>query len=108
KDLSGHVLEQAGYEHLCLPTEFEPARRTMTCLGWTDPRVDAGQLLWPERFGPAERDAAKTTLGTFAYAGQHQQRPAPEEGGIFKRAWFEVVDALPRRGCVRCRFWDCA
>ena len=32
KDLSGHVLEQGGYEHLFLPAEFEPARRCVTAL----------------------------------------------------------------------------
>ena len=30
EDLSGHLLARGGYEHLCLPTEFEPERRSVT------------------------------------------------------------------------------
>jgi predicted phage terminase large subunit-like protein len=108
EDLSGHVLEQGGYEHLCLPTEFEPTRARQTVIGWCDPRTEAGELLWPDRFGPAERDAAKIMLGSYGFAGQHQQRPAPEEGGLFKRSWFQVIDALPSDIDSECRFWDCA
>jgi predicted phage terminase large subunit-like protein len=29
-DLSGHVLEQGGYEHLCLPAEYDSKRRSYT------------------------------------------------------------------------------
>ena len=29
-DLSGHVLAERGYEHLCLPSEFDPQRRSIT------------------------------------------------------------------------------
>jgi len=45
-DLAGHVLEQGGYDHLCLPAEYEGVQRT-TIIGWTDPRHDSGELLWP-------------------------------------------------------------
>ena len=40
KDLSGHVLEQGGYVHLCLPAEFEPTRKCITLLGedWRCPQ----------------------------------------------------------------------
>jgi predicted phage terminase large subunit-like protein len=44
--------------------------------------------LWPERFGPAEIESLKRTLGSYAAAGQLQQRPSPAGGGIFKRHWF--------------------
>lgn len=85
QDLSGHVLEQGGYEHLCLPAEYEPTTM-VTGIGWSDPRREPGDLLWPERFGHDELAALKTSLGSRAAAGQLQQRPAPSEGGMFKRA----------------------
>jgi phage terminase large subunit-like protein len=86
-DLAGHVLAQGGYEHLCLPAEYEgPTRSTM--IGWSDPRTEAGELLWPERFGPDEINALKRSMGSYASAGQLQQRPAPAEGGILKRHWW--------------------
>src|SRR5579864_4054381 len=60
-DLSGHVLEQGGYEHLSIPAEYEGDSRK-TAVGWSDPRREEGELLWPERFGPAEIAEAKRTL----------------------------------------------
>jgi predicted phage terminase large subunit-like protein len=86
-DLSGHLLEQGGWEHLCLPAEYEGSSRA-TSIGWSDPRTDHSELLWPERFGPAEIESLKRTLGSYAAAGQLQQRPSPAGGGIFKRHWF--------------------
>lgn len=103
-DLAGHVLERGGYEHLCLPAEYEGSAGT-TSIGWRDPRTVEGELLWPERFGPEELEALKATLGIYATAGQLQQRPAPRGGGMFERAWFEIVGALPV-GCAFVRYWD--
>ena len=86
-DLAGHVLTQGGYEHLCLPAEYEGPTRS-TVIGWSDPRTEAGELLWPDRFGPDEIDTLKRSMGSYASAGQLQQRPAPAEGGILKRHWW--------------------
>jgi predicted phage terminase large subunit-like protein len=88
QDLSGHLLEQGGWEHLCLPAEFE-GPPCVTSIGWSDPRTQPGELLWPERFGPAEIEESKRSLGSYAAAGQLQQRPSPAGGGIFKRHWFK-------------------
>jgi predicted phage terminase large subunit-like protein len=87
-DLSGHVLKQGGYEHLCLPAEFEPSRKCFTSLGWSDPRTTEGELLWPERVGPAEIADFKIRLGPIGYAGQFQQGPAPAGGSRFKSEYF--------------------
>lgn len=95
-DPSGYVLaNNLGYEHLCIPMEFEPSRRLTTCLGWTDPRTDAGELMFSERF-PAEVVARdKKALGEYAWAGQMQQAPAPSGGGIFKDEWWRVLEVPP-------------
>lgn len=107
QDLAGHVLEQGTYDHLCLPAEYE-GRKTYTSIGWSDPRVDEGELLWPARYGRKEIEALKVSLvSQYAIAGQLQQRPAPRAGGMFQREWFVVVDAVPV-GLIRCRFWDVA
>jgi len=87
RDLSGHLLEQGNWEHLCLPAEYEEPKRT-TSIGWSDPREQPSELLWPERFGPQEIEELKVSLGSYAAAGQLQQRPSPAGGGIFKRHWF--------------------
>lgn len=87
RDLGGHVLEQGGYEHLCLPAEYEGSRKT-TVIGWSDPRQQTGELLCPERFGRAEIEELKRRLGSYAAAAQLQQRPSPAEGGLIKRHWW--------------------
>ena len=51
-------------------------------------RTVHGELLWPVRFGPKEIEEAKRSLGSYAAAGQLQQRPSPAEGGLLKRYWF--------------------
>jgi predicted phage terminase large subunit-like protein len=87
RDLSGHVLAQGGYEHLFIPAEFEPDRRCVTSIGWQDPRERKGEMICPERFGRVELDDLKVRLRAKAI-GQLQQRPAPAEGNLLKRAWW--------------------
>lgn len=93
-DLSGHVLKEGGWEHLCLPAEYEPARIFIpTSLGFVDPRQKAGELLWNERFGEEEIATLKRSLGEYGTSGQLQQRPSPAEGGLIKRSWFKMLPA---------------
>lgn len=108
EDVSG-VIEEVGmeYVHLMLPMEFEAERACSTEIGFSDPRTYDGELLDPHRF-PAEAVAKlKRDMGSYAYAGQYQQRPAPRSGGMFQRGDFEVVDAVPAGG-KRVRAWDFA
>lgn len=108
RDTSGIILARnLDYVHLCLPMEFEADRRCHTAIGFTDPRKDDGELLFPERFSQKQVDDLKATMGSYAVAGQLQQRPAPREGGLFKRAWFNVVKAIPA-GTQFVRGWDLA
>jgi len=106
KDLSGHVLEQGGYTHLCLPAEFEPNRRSVTPL-WSDPRTAPGELLWGDRVGQGELTEFKTRLGSYGYAGQFQQRPSPATGGLFKRDWWKFYKVPPANFDRVIQSWDC-
>ena len=86
KDVSGHILEDiGGYQHICIPAEFDGVRRT-TVLGEYDPRRKKGELICPERFGEAEITALKQSLGEYGASGQLQQNPVPTEGGMLKTA----------------------
>ncbi len=107
QDLSG-VIQKLGmeYVHLCLPMEFEPERKCRTSIGFEDPRSYEGELLDPVRFPREVVEKLKRDMGSYAYAGQYQQRPTPREGGLFKRSWFEIVDAVPARCGRRVRAWD--
>ncbi len=108
-DLTGHVLAQGGYEHLCLPAEYD-GRTCVTVVGRADRRTTTGDLLWPARFDRANLEDLKRRLGSVAAAGQLQQQPVPEGGAIFKRVWFPIrtVPVASDEIVTRCRFWDCA
>lgn len=110
RDVSGIILsEDLGYEHLMLPMEFEPERRCTTSIGFTDPRSEDGELLFPGRFPADVVERDKKAMGSYAWAGQAQQRPTAREGGMFKKSWFAeaFVRAAPHY-VRRCRAWDLA
>lgn len=85
-DLSGHILEQNSGEwtHLCLPYEYEPQRHCITSIGFSDPRTEEGELMWPERMDEKALKSLKKKLGPFGSSGQLQQAPSPKGGGILK------------------------
>lgn len=105
-DVSGLILENDyGYEHLCLPMEFEADRRCATSIGFTDPRTEDCELLFPERFSRETVERDKKVMGAMAVAGQFQQRPAPRGGGFFDWQKLEIVDTPPKLKS-KVRFWD--
>jgi predicted phage terminase large subunit-like protein len=96
-DPSGFVLkEKLGWEHLCLPMEFEPSRRCVTSIGLSDPRKEKGELLFPERFPREVVERDKKLLGDYGVAGQFQQMPAPLGGGLLKDKWWQYYATPPR------------
>jgi len=108
KDTSGVILDLGlDYEHLCIPMRFEADRRCVTGIGWQDPREKDGELMFPERFPEEHVATLERTMGSYAAAGQLQQRPAPRGGGMFRKEWFETVTAAPA-GCRWVRGWDLA
>ena len=90
-DLTGHLLAKGGWEHLCIPAIAE--QKTLIDFGRVRRDREAGDVLHPAREDAAGIEAQKKALGSYAFAGQYQQRPAPLEGGIFKLAWFPRYEA---------------
>lgn len=94
-DLSGHLLaSNENWHHLCLPAEYVPASqftypakvklpsgREIT----GDVRTRPGQLLDERRM--SDELLAPLRARAYVFAGQYQQRPAPEGGGMFQRDW---------------------
>jgi predicted phage terminase large subunit-like protein len=76
-----------------------------------DPRTVDGELLWPERFDRTSVEELKKALrawgGSYAEAGQLQQRPSPRGGGMFQKDDFQIVDSAPEGG-HEVRGWDLA
>ena len=108
EDISG-VIQEVGMDfvHLMLPMEYEPERKCYTSIGFEDPRTEEGELLDPIRFPRDVVEKLKRDMGSYAFAGQYQQRPSPRSGGMFQRGDFEIVDAVPAR-VRRVRAWDFA
>lgn len=102
------VAKELGYEHLMIPMRFEADRRCSTSIGWQDPRTEDGELMFPDRFPEKQVVELETILGSYATAGQLQQRPAPRSGGMFQRSDFEIVEALPSGRGQTVRAWDFA
>lgn len=86
-DVSGMILKQGGYEHLCLPA-VNDRTRTIT-IGKFHKEWKAGELLHPERLTEKVLDDTKLGMGSFSFAGQYMQRPVPEGGGIIKEDWWQ-------------------
>jgi len=108
-DLSGHLLENGGYEHVCFLMRYQTHKEADQ--DWKpdprDPRRKAGELFWPDHFPEQKVRELERDLGPFGAAGQLQQQPVPEGGGLFKREWFQTVDAVPAKA-IRARGWDTA
>lgn len=83
------------------PSSSDPSLRTPDPLGRAP-----GELLVPDRFNEAEVRARHVALGTYLTAALEQQRPAPEEGNIVKRAWFRLEAQLPVKADEWITSWD--
>ena len=100
-DLTGHILrnEYNAWDHLCLPARYEIGHPTptRTSLGFSDPRTKEGELLWEKRIDEKTLGTLEKSLGSYASAGQLQQRPMPKGGGILKAEWWVAweKDELP-------------
>tara|TARA_R110000868_G_scaffold103473_2_gene284933 strand:- start:6481 stop:8139 length:1659 start_codon:yes stop_codon:yes gene_type:complete len=106
RDVSGNILnkDDARWIHLCLPMKFEPNKRCITIplrmskgKTWKDPRTKEKELLWPAGINEKRlKEIIEKDFRNDSYreAGQMQQRPSPEGGGIFKTAWFKYWTEL--------------
>jgi hypothetical protein len=97
-DLAGHVLAQEPWEIVRLPAIAEDdetymieARLESRCV-----TRQRGEALHPEREPPAMLEQIRRTVGEYNFAGQYQQAPAPQGGGMVKAAWFRRYAANER------------
>lgn len=104
RDLSGMLASEDGeaWRFVVLRQEWEPNDPDAHP---DDPRTEPGELIFPERFPASVVASEKRVLGQVGYAGQHQQRPVPREGGMFKADRVEVMESAPAN-LKLCRGWD--
>ncbi|WP_434361042.1 phage terminase large subunit [Parasalinivibrio latis] len=69
---------------------------------------DRGEFLWTDWFSPAFWRQEKRTQGTRNWEALYQQRPAPSEGGIIKRAWVKRYRVPPAHPIRIVHSWDTA
>jgi predicted phage terminase large subunit-like protein len=66
-----------------------------------------GEPLWPELRGVDWLQEKREELGAYGFASLLQGRPRPREGGMFKWAWWQLIDEVPKSGPM-IRYWDLA
>jgi predicted phage terminase large subunit-like protein len=99
-DPAGRLKDQqsARWTILDLPAEAEE----------NDPLSRAvGEPLWPELRPASWLQEKREELGAYGFASLLQGRPRPREGGMFKWAWWQLLDAIPASGHM-VRYWDLA
>jgi len=85
-DVSGLFLEREKIKHICLPAEYNDNIKPEEAKA-----IYSNGLLDPIRLSNNILDEIKQNIGSYAYAGQYQQQPAPDGGGIWKQEWFKIV-----------------
>jgi predicted phage terminase large subunit-like protein len=109
-DLTGHVLtrESSRWKHISLPAVAEKDEEPWHLSDGTHlPARQAGALLWSERLPQSFLDSQRVGMGSWAFNGQYQQRPAPLDGGIIKRQWVRFYRQLPEKFEFVVQSWDC-
>jgi len=89
-DLVGHLLKQEGWELLSFPAiaECDEEHAAETPFGRRRFTRRAGEALHPARESLETLEQIRATIGTYNFASQYQQTPAPAGGGLVKEAWF--------------------
>lgn len=86
QDITAHLLEKGGWEHLCLPAIAETSQRWK--VGGRIYRRTRGSLLHPAREDRTLMERAKRELGSAHFSAQYQQQPLPTQGGMIQLEWF--------------------
>ena len=120
EDFCGHTFKTGDWSRVCIPMEWEGELHDVeddkgnvttnghpfahgpnhpTVYGWIDPRHLEGvpRVMHPERFTIEVLASERRGLGSYGYAGQMQQLPAPSDGGVFKKSWWGYFDDLPTK-----------
>jgi predicted phage terminase large subunit-like protein len=96
-DIAGRILANEEYsmhyDVLCFPAVYDPSHpvKTVSSLGFQDPRTQEGELLWEARFGKVwlQQERAK---GERHFNSQLQQRPSVKDGELFKEYMFQYTE----------------
>lgn len=65
-----------------------------------------GAALWPEQYSVESLLETKASVGTYVWNALYQQRPAPPEGGLFRREWWRYYRQPPQDFDALIESWD--
>ena len=90
-DLTGYLLKNnpEAYYHINIPAEKTDQVKPKKL----EKHYQDG-IFWKDRFTPELLADYKKSLGSYGYAGQMLQQPAPPEGGMLKKAWFGIYTKI--------------
>lgn len=83
--------------HICLPATLSKDVQPGELSSYYTADGTDGELIYymdPRRLGPAACKQARLDLGAYGYAGQYQQTPTPEGGGIWEEWFIPVPDHI--------------
>ncbi len=96
-DLAGHLLKskRLKFKHVNIPAiEETVGGKDYDCGSYIYHRPE-GELLCPAIEDHEQMEIAKERLGSYEFAAQYQQRPAPMGGGLIKIDQFKRYKAAP-------------
>jgi hypothetical protein len=98
-DFTGHLEGRPGWRHLVVPAiaERDTDCELETRFGRRWLGYKKGEALHPAREPIETLETIRQTIGEYNFAGQYQQAPAPREGGMVKRGWFQQYQPAERR-----------
>jgi predicted phage terminase large subunit-like protein len=111
-DLTGHLLQQEGWKLLSLPAiaEKDETFELENLFGGKTFTRKSGEALHEARESLVTLEQIRSSLGTYHFAAQYQQTPAPTGGGMVKQDWFITYthDQLPLSFEQIIQCWDTA
>ena len=109
-DFVGHLLAQGGWKLLRFPAiAEEDETHTITTPFYTETFTrKAGEALHPDREPLDFLETLRLQIGSYNFAGQYQQSPAPLGGGLVKREWLQSYTTLPEQFELIFQSWDTA
>ena len=91
EDLTGYLLKKdsENYNHICFPATLQDNIKPSIYA-----KYYKNGLFDEVRLSQQTLDSFRKTLGQRGYSGQYDQRPAPKEGAIWKKQWFDTINPL--------------
>jgi predicted phage terminase large subunit-like protein len=89
-DVTGTVLKEGTYTLLKIPGIFTERTTYTFPISGRVVVMERGDVLWDSREDLAMLEHLRDkSMGSYAFSGQYQQEPAPTEGGILKKQWWQ-------------------